>query len=260
MAIKVSTGLANELTDRTCLRTNITGGRLFLFSGAQVANADTASGGTLLAVLTQNSGTFSAETLPVWTVVLAGSAGSVDTIKIGGIDIMSGPVSFATDLTTTAAAVAANITAHYALVDFTATSSGANVLISGPKGSGSLLNSMVCATTVTTMTATPSSSGAPTTAGVDAANGLTFSFPADSGRVTMSGTWSGLGLAAGTVGMARYVCDGGDAGTASSTTYRRIDGTVTVTGGAGDFTIDNTNVAVGQTITATGIYFGTSKG
>ena len=260
MAIKVSTGLANELTDRTCLRTNITGSRVLLFSGSQPTDADTASGGTLLATFTNASGVFTAETLPVWTVVLTGSAGSVDTIKIGGIDVMSGAVSFTSDLTTTAAAVAANITAHYALVDFTATNTGANVYIAGPKGSGALLNSMVCTATVTTMTATPSSAGAPTTAGVTAVNGLTFSFPAADGRVTMAGTWSGVGAAAGTVGWARLVCDGADAGTAGSTTYRRIDGTVTVTGGSGDFTIDNTSVSIGQTVTGTGLYFGTSKG
>lgn len=260
MAIKVSTGLANELTDRTCLRTNITGARLMLFSGSQPANADTASGGTLLATLTNASGTFTAETLPVWTVVLAGSAGSVNSIKVGGLELMSGAVSFTSDLTTTAAAVAANITANYSLIDFTAISTDASVYIVGPKGSGALLNSMTCTTAVTTMTATPANAGAVSTSGVTAVNGLTFTFPAADGRVTMSGTWSGVGAAAGTVGYARLVCDGADAGTASSTTYRRIDGTATITGGAGDFTIDNTSVSIGQTITGTGIYFGTSKG
>lgn len=248
MAISISTGFANELTDRTCLRTNLTGGRLLMFSGTQPTNADTASNGTLLATITNASGTFTAETLPVWTVVLAGSSGSVDSIKIGGLELLTSAVNFTTDLTTTAALIATAITAGYTLLDYTATSSVANLYISGPKGSGAALNSAVCAATATTMTATVSNSGAPTTAGVNAANGLTFSFPASAGAVAINGTWSGVGAATGTASWFRYLCDGADAGIASTSTYRRIDGSITATGGGGDCTIDNTSISSGQTV------------
>lgn len=248
MAISITTGLANELTDRSCLRTILTGGRLLFFSGAKPINSESASSGTLLATVTSASGAFTAETLPVWTVVLAGSSGSVDSIKIGGIELLASAVTFTTDLTATAAAIASAITAGYTLIDYTATSNAANLYISGPKGSGAALNSAVCVATATTMTATVSNSGAPTTPGVNAVNGLSFSFPASGGAVAVNGTWSGVGAATGTASWFRYLCDGADSGTASSTTYRRIDGSVTATGGGGDCTIDNTSISSGQTV------------
>jgi hypothetical protein len=260
MAIKVSTGLANELTDRTCLRTNVAGGRLLMFTGSQPATADTASSGTLVCTVTNASGAYTAETLPVWTVALTGSSGTVDSIKIGGIELLAAPVTFTVDLTTTAAAVAAAITASYTMIDFTATGSVANVLISGPKGSGANLNSMVCTATATTMSATPASAGAVTTAGVTAVNGLQFSFPASDGKVVQSGTWSGAGVATGTAGYFRYCCDGADNGTSTSTAYRRIDGSITTTGGTGDIKLDNTSVTIGQTVALVDFYLGGSKG
>lgn len=260
MSIKVSTGLANEITDRAALRTNLQNGRLLIFSGTQPTNADTASNGTLLCTITNSSGAFVGETLAVWTVVLSGSAGTVDSIKVGGIELMSGSVSFTTDLTTTAAAVASNINNFFSMLDFTATSSGANVYVTAPKGSGATLNSMVCTASATTMTATPSSAGAVTTAGVTTVNGLQWAFPAASGKVAMSGTWSGLGVAAGTAGWFRYCCDSADAGTAASTSYRRLDGTVTITGGGGDITIDNTNVSINQIVTCSNTYLSTVQG
>lgn len=260
MAIKVSTGLANRVSDRDSFRQSINSGRLLIFSGTQPTTADLASNGTLLATITNASGAFTAETLPQWTVVLAGSSGSVDSIKMGGVELLTAAIPFTTDLTTTAAAVATAITNNFSLIDYTATSSGANVYIVGPKGCGALLNSVVCAATATTMTATPSSSGAVTTSGVTAVNGLQFSYPASGGAFGISGTWSALGAASGTAAYFRYLADGADAGTSSSTTYGRIDGSITATGGGGDATIDNTAVTSGQTVTVTSFSFGVSLG
>lgn len=260
MAIKVSTGLANELTDRSSLRQNLNNGRLLLFSGTQPTNADSASNGTLLDIITESAGTFTGETKPVWKVVLAGAAGSVDTISIGGISILPAPIAFTVDLATTATAVAAAITAGFTALDFTAVGSGADVLIYGPNGSGATLNSMVCAATATTMTATPAGAGAVFTPGVTAVNGLTFSFPAASGSVSKAGTWSGTGVATGTSAWFRYCCDPADAGTSASTSYRRIDGSVTVTGGSGDITLDSISISSGQLVTVTSFTLGASQG
>lgn len=53
--------------------------------------------------------------------------------------------------------------------------------------------------------------------------------------------WSDVGLAAGTAGYFRIKDNG--------LTTCHIQGTVTATGGGGDMTLDNTSVAVGQTVT-----------
>jgi len=260
MAIKVSTGAANRIADRAGYRSVVTNGRLQLYSGIQPTNADTASNGTLLCTVTNAAGTFTAETVPVWTLTLSGASGSLDSVKIGGVELISTPISFTTDLTTTANAVAAAITNGYTIVDYVATSNAAVVYISGPAGSGTSLNTAVCAATSTTLGATVSNGGLPTTAGVAAVNGLTFTFPASSGVFTKNGTWSGLGVAAGTAGWFRYLCDGADAGTGASTSYARLDGSITVAGGSGDATIDNTTISIGQQVTVTSFSMSVSKG
>lgn len=64
---------------------------------------------------------------------------------------------------------------------------------------------------------------------------------ASSGTKAKSGTWSGSGSAAGTIGHFRIVDSAG--------TTCHWQGTVTASGGGGDMTVDNTSVAVAQTVT-----------
>lgn len=68
---------------------------------------------------------------------------------------------------------------------------------------------------------------------------------ASGGSKAFAGTWQDLSAdAAGTLGHWRlYAADG---------TTCHMQGTVTVTGGGGDMTVDNTNVAVGQPVQVTG--------
>lgn len=63
---------------------------------------------------------------------------------------------------------------------------------------------------------------------------------AAAGSKAKSGTWSVAAIAAGTAGHYR-LRNVGDT--------HRIEGTVTATGGGGDCTLDNTNIAVNQTVT-----------
>lgn len=78
----------------------------------------------------------------------------------------------------------------------------------------------------------------------------TIALPADwmaaaaGGSKAMSGTWSDASAdAAGTAGHFRiYAADG---------TTQHIQGSVTATGGGGDMTLDNTNIAAGQAINIT---------
>lgn len=76
----------------------------------------------------------------------------------------------------------------------------------------------------------------------------TLSLPSDwmanasGGSKGLAGSWTGTGSAAGTAGYFR-IKD-------STNTTCHMQGTVTLTGGGGDMTMDNTNIASGQSITA----------
>lgn len=75
----------------------------------------------------------------------------------------------------------------------------------------------------------------------------TLSLPSDwmanasGGSKGLAGSWTGTGSAAGTAGYFR-IKD-------STNTTCHMQGTVTLTGGGGDMTMDNTNIASGQSIT-----------
>lgn len=66
---------------------------------------------------------------------------------------------------------------------------------------------------------------------------------ASAGSKTLLGSWAAAGLAAGTAGHFRVYDTGG--------TVCHDQGTVTLTGGGGDMTIDNTSIAVSQVVTVT---------
>ena len=66
---------------------------------------------------------------------------------------------------------------------------------------------------------------------------------ASGGVKSKSGTWSGTAVATGTAGHYRL--------TDSAGTTCHEQGSVTLTGGGGDMTIDNTSIATGQTVTVT---------
>lgn len=63
---------------------------------------------------------------------------------------------------------------------------------------------------------------------------------ASNGSKSKSGTWSGVGAGAGDAGYFRVVNSDGS--------VCHIQGTVTLNGGGGDMTVDNTNIAVSQSI------------
>ena len=89
------------------------------------------------------------------TVTLTGgAAGSVDTITVDGVNIMSGSVAFTTDLATTAAAVASNINSHTSSPEYTAAAVGAVITISAASAAGSDPNGFVVLVTATTITYT----------------------------------------------------------------------------------------------------------
>lgn len=66
---------------------------------------------------------------------------------------------------------------------------------------------------------------------------------ASAGSKALAGSWSGTGEAAGNAAHFRIVDSAG--------TTCHMQGSITATGGGGDMTLDNTNIAVGQTVQVT---------
>lgn len=90
----------------------------------------------------------------VGTVTLdSGTSGSVDSITVNGIEIMSGAVVFDTDLDTTAGTVAANITTNTSAPNYTATAVGPIISITSVTP-GNLSNGYVVVSSTTTIVST----------------------------------------------------------------------------------------------------------
>ena len=86
------------------------------------------------------------------TLILStGAAGSIDTLTVNGVSIISGAVSFVTSLAATATALAANISAHTSVPEYTASAVGTTVTITAATG-GTGANGFVVAATYTTLT------------------------------------------------------------------------------------------------------------
>jgi len=89
------------------------------------------------------------------TVTLTGgAAGSVNMITVNGVNVMSGSVAYATSLSVTATAVAANITAHVSVPEYTAAAVGPVITISTTPSAGTASNGYLVAVTTTTITET----------------------------------------------------------------------------------------------------------
>lgn len=86
-------------------------------------------------------------------ILTGGAAGSVNTITVNGVNIMSGAVSYATSLTATAAAVVANINAYTSVPNYIALAVGTTIAILSDD-TGSVFNGYVVAATTTLLTTT----------------------------------------------------------------------------------------------------------
>jgi len=88
------------------------------------------------------------------TVTLTGGvAGSVNGITVNGVQIMSGAVSFSTDLATTATAVATNINLHVSVPNYTAVAVGPLITITAVTA-GVATNGYAVVASATTITVT----------------------------------------------------------------------------------------------------------
>jgi hypothetical protein len=250
MALRYSTKIRQLAAGTLSWRQILKNFRLKYYSGVQPTTADEAINGTLLAVFTESAGAFTAEVAAQASITLAGAAGSVDTIKIGGaIEILGASVPFNSDLTTTAADVAAAINEYNSVINVYAESSGAVITLTAPIGMGTDGNALALAVTTTTLTATINGgssavfggAGSPQV-GVTSINGLNFAAPV-AGVFAKDGTWQSSAVASGTAGWFRIEVDPTDDQSAS-TDFPRIDGSIATAGS--DLTLTSTAIVAGS--------------
>lgn len=239
MTLRLSTGTRNGLAQGLGFVGLFNRGSINIYSGAQPATADSAVTGTLLGTVTAGSGALTQETQATGTVTIAGAAGSIDTITVGGLNIIpDGGVPFNTSLTQTAADVAEAINRNGV---YTATAAVAVITLKPRPGAGAAHNAAVVTSTSTTLTATYANMGG----GIAAVNGLILGSPV-TGVVAKraSQVWSFNGLAAGTAGWFRFIASVADAGAAITVApfLARLDGSVAVSGG--DMSLSNIAVTL----------------
>lgn len=239
--IRLSTGLANNIVGPTGVAASFAAGVIDIYTGSQPATADAATTGTLLGRVSIASATYSAETPASQTVTVVGSAGTINTLNVGTVNIIPlGAVAFVTDVATTAQALCDAINRN-GLFRATYPGTGAVVTVLAPAGAGIAYNGLAFTITQTTMTCTL---GAATiSGGVAAVAGLTWGNPVG-GVISKSGVWSFNGVAAGTAGYFRMKASTLDADAAATATYLpvRLDGSIAVSGG--DMNLSNLTIAV----------------
>lgn len=241
MALRLSTGLRNALAQGMGFAAAMNRGSILIYSGAQPATADAAVTGTLLGTVTQNSAALTQETQATGSITLAtGAAGSVDTVTVGGMNIIpDGAVPYATSLAQTASNLADAINRNGI---YSATVAGAVVTIKPRPGAGAAHNAYIVTATLTTLTATYANMSG----GIASVNGLYLGNPA-AGVIEKpaSVVWSFNGVAAGTAGWFRFIGSVSDAGALVSAAPWpiRLDGSIAVSGG--DASLSNITVAVG---------------
>lgn len=247
MTLRISSGARNFLLQHGSLKKAFQGGKILIYSGAQPSSADAAPTGTLLCVVTKSSGAHTAEVRATGTVTLAtGAAGSVDTVTVNGVNILTnGAVPFNVSLTQTAADLAAAINLSESSPEYTASASGAVVTIKAARGAGAAPNGFVVSATLTTITATYGNMAG----GVAWVNGLSFDVSAAGTIVKKAGeVWTGVNLASGTAGWYRFVGAVADSGVADSTeTEIREDGAIATSGA--QLNLTNTTLALDATTT-----------
>ena len=217
-------------------------GSALVYSGTQPATADSAPTGTLLGVITSSSLPLTRETQATGTLVITGGATSVDTVTVGGFNIIpDGPVPYNTSTAQTASDLASAINRCGI---FSATVAGSTLTIKPIPGAGAAYNGL---TLTSTGSVTATYGGGTISGGVNSVNALIFADPVTGvmGKPA-SQAWSFIGVAAGTAGWFRMIGSTEDAG-GISTTAVRMDGSIATTGG--DMGLTNILVSVGASNT-----------
>lgn len=244
--MRFSTGTRNGLAGSIGFQSMFNKGYINVYSGTQPTTADAAVTGTLLGTVSSNSGALTKETRAAGTVTITAAAGgSVDTITVGGLNIIPDGAVAATagDTAATASRLCDAINRNGIME---ASVSGAVVTIKGHPGTG--VTTAAVSGTLTTVTATYVAMGT-ATAGVAPVNGLILASPAlgvISKPLPAIQVWSFNGLAIGTAGWFRFFSsDSADTGAilTAAPWYPRFDGSIATSGG--DMGLSNLSITVG---------------
>jgi len=245
MTIRLSTGARNALTGNLGFQGMFNRGYINVYTGTQPANANTAVGSaTLLGTITSASLPLTKETRAAGSATITAAAGgSINTLTVGGLNIIPDGAVAATagDTSATASSLCDAINRNGM---FEASVVGAVVTIKGRPGTG--VTTAAIAGTLTTVTATYIAMGS-VTAGVTPVNGLILASPA-TGVIAKpsSQVWSFTGIAAGTAGWFRFFSsDTADTGLilTADPWFPRMDGSIASSGG--DMGLSNILVSVG---------------
>lgn len=249
MALSWSQGIRDFVNVHGAYKRALGGGILEIRTGSPPATANTAISGTLLCTVSLASGAVTKEVLSKGCITLTGSGGSVDSITVGGKEILGAVVAWDTSLAITAAAVAAQINKHQPITGekYIATSNGDVITISAMYGTGTAGNGTAGTVIagVTTMGATVVSLGGTAGTGIAGSNGLTYG-ACTSGVLVKSGVWSGTNIVTGVAGYFRILGSENDGGTASTTAIR-VQGVCGIS--SGDYPMTTTTLTAGQTHT-----------
>jgi len=245
MTMRLSTGLRNFLAKQGSFDDAMRNGIIEIYSGAQPASADAAPGGTLLCTISAGAGAVTSETLATGTVTLSGSAGSVNTLTVNGVEVLGAAVPFDGTLAQTALDVAAQINRNKSAPDYTASAAGAVVTIAALPDSGAAPNTFVLAGGLTTLSAIYSA----LTGGVAPVNGLLFDSPAAGVLPKLAAqAWGGVNSATGTAGWFREYGSVADSHALDATgVMLRVDGAIATSGA--EMNLNSTAFVTGATTT-----------
>lgn len=245
MTFRLSTGLRNQLAKQASIDGLFRNGRIEIYSGAQPTSPDAAVSGTLLCTITNNSGAYTPETAAVGTATYSGSAGSVNTLTVNGVELIAVAVPFSGTLAQTALNVATEVNRNSDATGYNATATGSSgvVTINANVGAGATPNGFTVAGTETTLTAAFTAMAG----GVNPVNGLLFDVAIGGTLNQLSTqTWSGVNGNTGTAGWFRQYSALTDTGALDSAQiFPRIDGAIATSGA--EMNLNSTAFTAGAT-------------
>lgn len=246
MAKRLSTGMVNYLSQEGGIAQALSGGVIDFYTGSQPTLPDDAPavGTTHLCRFTLAGASYTQETRAAAKLAIGGTTGKILTIKVAGIDLMSGEVANTGATATTVTAVVDNINAKRSYPEFKAVAAGGTLdgvvygssgdvgttfYIVAPKNSGDVYNGTTLAWTCDSATTINlngagaaedgsgnfATGGTGSIVGINAAGGLNFINPNASAGILVkeSTAWQGTATASGTVGWFRF---SGNNGTSSA--------------------------------------------
>lgn len=249
MAVRLSVALLRYSWNVGSIAEALSGGTVRIYSGTQPDAPELAPTGTLLATITDTSGSWTAETAATGSVEITGSgSGSIDSLTVDGVELLLAPVS-GTSKSDVAYKLYAALQEYSHRHEFLASYDGMEtVTLTCRPGRGTKFNAAVVSGSLTTLSATYTDFSG----GVDSVNGLWWGSAENYSNIAqmLAGTQTktGTAVADGTAGWLRVCGPFADAD-ADDTDYEmfRMDMAIGETGA--NVTIDDDAITTGETVT-----------